>query len=496
MLEERDRLIAFAIQQRKKNEELFRQEEEIQNRVEILQQHEALLAKQSFEYPLADVRAYEILEHENAALKKQVLLLIEAEKKRDALMVDIKEYETLKHENAALNTQIRLLIKARKRTEEKSRDTLIPVNEALIPVNETLDAAIERNRELSETSAILTRKCSALESVAKELNHKIGRLEKQRETLKQEIQDQDDHQEILVTKNIDLSNKVAFYQNQVEQLNVESATLRSQCQQFANYLTNSAFAINDLDLVLALSSHVVEQFDPPTKIVTIGEGPYDEYEFNDYLRRLSIQPYKGDSAWIIVGREGWTEEQIDELIEHSDLDEIRVFSQELFVAGILTTHDPFSLPIEMLKKFAEGHPALEYLMDSGFEWPEINPEEDYGDPSFHMGFAGGVDESPLTAIGYHVGVTRGLDEKDRRKLLEMAFKQKIPAVGDEAYMKEWGRPNHSKRLWRIAHHIKREAEKRKSIFSMRHACRHWKSDSEWLKNQFYTNRMRFQWPDV
>jgi hypothetical protein len=89
-----------------------------------------------------------------------------------------------------------------------------------------------------------------------------------------------------------------------------------------------------------------------------------------------------------------------------------------------------------------------------------------------------------------------LDEKDRRKLLEMAFKQKIPAVGDEAYMKEWGRPNHSKRLWRIAHHIKREAEKRKSIFSMRHACRHWKSDSEWLKNQFYTNRMRFQWPDV
>jgi hypothetical protein len=487
--DDRHRLITFANEQRKINEELFKQEEEIHRRIEILQQNEALLPKETRDQAIPMIKEYEMLKYENAALKKQVGMLIEAENKRQENQVDLKEYESLKYENAALNTQVRLLIEARNRREVISK-------EAHFPVDEVLDAEKEKNRTLIENSEILRRKALALEDVTKELNRKITRLEKQRENLNQQILDQDDQQEILRAQNQELSTKAILAQKQLNELKNENLRLSVQCQKLAENQTYSAFAINDLELVHALSSHVVEEFSPPSKIVTIGQGPYDEGEFDDYLRQLSIEPYEHGYPWIIVGRQGWTEEQIDELIEDSDLDEVWVFSQELFVAGILTTHDPFSLPVEMLMKFAEGHPALEYLMESGFEWPEINLEEDYGEPAYLLGFAGGVDESPLACLGYHVGMSSKLDVKMRRKLLEMAFKEQIPSVGDEDYMAEWGRPNHSKRLWRIAHHIKREASKRKSINSMRYACMHWKSDSEWLKKQFYTNRMRFKWPDV
>ena len=455
MREERDRIIAFVLQQTPKREEHLRREEEINQREEHLQQNEAALAELIKEARIPEVTEFENLKYENLALKKQVGFLIESQ-----------------------------------------NDAIAMLRSTIDSLQQDLESEKNRKREWEEKSAALSAKNAKLVMLTEALREKIKRLEDQYQNAKEQELAAVNNNNLLALQNQDLSKKIISTENKTLRLLAEKKQLQAEYQKLIDDDSNSAFVIKDLDLVHALSSHVVEQFAPPTKVVTLGDGPYDEYEFDDYLRHLSIEPYTGDCAWIILGREGWSEEQIDELIENSDLDEVRVFSQELFVAGILTTHDPFSLPIEMLKKFAEGHPALEYLMESGFEWPEINFEEDYGDPSFHMGFAGGVDESPLTAIGYHVGVTRGLDEKDRRKLLEMAFKQKIPAVGDEAYMKEWGRPNHSKRLWRIAHHIKREAEKRKTIDSMRHACRHWKSDSEWLKNQFYTNRMRFQWPDV
>ncbi len=379
--------------------------------------------------------------------------------------------------------------------QERSAENINFPNQ-LDTLQKNLEAERSEKKIWQERFSELSRNSSALEDLIRTLNSKIERLEQECAKVQNEKSEVENQNQALTIQNQELSRKNFVAENSTAQLRVENYKLESRYHALINKGTKSAFAIKDMQLVHALSSHVVEQFSTPFEVVRIGEGPYNEGEFDDYLRKVSVIAYERGYPWIIVGREGWTKEQIDELIENSDSDEVRVFSQELFVAGILTTHDPFSLPVEILMKFAEGHPALEYLIDSGFEWPEINLEEDYGEPSFHMGCVGGVEESPLTAIGYRVGVTRGLAEKDRRKLLAMAYTEKIPPVGDDAYMKEWGHPNHSKRLWRIAHHIKREAEKRKSIDSMRHACRDWKSDSEWLKKQFYTKRMRFKWPDV
>ena len=165
------------------------------------------------------------------------------------------------------------------------------------------------------------------------------------------------------------------------------------------------------------------------------------------------------------------------------------------MTGILTTHDPFSLPIEILMKFAEGHPALEYLISQGFEWPEIILEEDYGIPVYLRGSNERVEESPLFRMGYQVGITNGQEPSVRHALLRDAYHGDIPYVEDDDYMEEWGNPRKSKRLWRIAHHISWLIRSRLNIPSMCYAVKDWHDDLAWLQEQFYTKRMRFKWPN-
>jgi hypothetical protein len=154
-----------------------------------------------------------------------------------------------------------------------------------------------------------------------------------------------------------------------------------------------------------------------------------------------------------------------------------------------------SLPLEILMRFSEGHPALEYLIEAGFEWPVIMDEEDFGEPIYLRGSYERVEESPLFRMGYQVGVTNGLSKPRRKSLLNSAYEGAIPDVEDDDYMEEWGRPRQSKRLWRIAHHIAWLIRSRKSISSMRYAVRDWQDDLDWLQEEFYTNRMRFTWPN-
>jgi hypothetical protein len=506
----RDAVMAFVAKGDKLKAELKRERDEITRERESFAREKECFVSEKEDF----AREVDALEEILRESKRPEQEFEELRKKYDDLCQEMERYRE-EQSVEANKAQVEIeSLREKLEDEKKLRQRSVEIaNSAIEETSELTKAKDKLSKEIASLEASYARECNQHELTKDEyetakkfhqivlnehrdLLQKNERLLIQYENSEKEKLAIKNQNQLLTIQNQELSRKTFIAENKAARLQVEKDELVSRYQALIDEGTESAFAINDLELVQALSSHVVEQFSPPSKIVTIGEGPYDEGEFDDYLRQLSIEPYANGYPWIIVGREGWTEEQIDEFIENSDLDEVRVFSQELFVAGILTTHDPFSLPVEMLMKFAEGHPVLEYLMESGFEWPEINLEEDYGEPAYLLGFAGGVDESPLACLGYHVGMSSKLDVKMRRKLLEMAFKEQIPSVGDEDYMAEWGRPNHSKRLWRIAHHIKREASKRKSINSMRYACMHWKSDSEWLKKQFYTNRMRFKWPDV
>jgi hypothetical protein len=253
----------------------------------------------------------------------------------------------------------------------------------------------------------------------------------------------------------------------------------------------------DLEVIHCLSENVTEIFQPPSNIVTLGHGPFVEYDFDAYLVDLKITPRYDGYPWIIVGREGWTENKLIELIEDEDLDEVVVFSQELFVAGIISSHNPFSFPEEILMKFARGHPALEFLIERGFEWPEIFLEE-LNEPTYLRGPRGAyehVEESPLYRMGYRVGVTRGLPFRTRKDILSNTYHNEIPWVGDNDYMEEWGHPGKIKRLWRMAHHIAWLARSRQNNPTMQHAVNYWVEDLDWLKQEFGHGNGKFAWPN-
>lgn len=256
------------------------------------------------------------------------------------------------------------------------------------------------------------------------------------------------------------------------------------------------FAINSMAVLGWLSSAVLDAFQPPEEVVSIGSGPFPEDDFDDYLKTLDITPCTSGCNWVIVGRAGWTPQQLEELIEEAAPGELRVFSQELFIAGQLSTHDPFSADPDLLMEFAKGHPALEYLMGSGFEWPILEELEELGVPQYVRGSYNGVDESPIYRMGYVVGITNGLSLHERQKLLTKAFERAIPQVGDGDYMAEWGMPNTRDRLWRIAHHLAWLVRSRRKNPVMEYAVDDWATDLDWLESTFYKSWMKFSWPNV
>lgn len=346
-------------------------------------------------------------------------------------------------------------------------------NEKLSRNFNTLSARYAQERELLETEQ---NTASTLRMEKTDLSNKNRKLLQEKNTLLGQLTDSDKKVTSLSNTNVKLKDEIKRFKERISQ------------QQPAS------FSLTDIDLLGALSEEVSELFLPPTEIVTLGSGSLDEDDFDDYLKSLGITPCAHSCSWIIVGREDWTEEQLNELLDDADLDEIRVFSQEMFIAGILTTRDPFSLPLDILMKFADGHPALEYLMNSGFEWPVIILEEDYGEPVYLRGSYERVEQSPLFRMGYQVGITHGQPRSTRRSLLNNAFKGEIPDVEDDDYMEEWGNPRQSKRLWRIAHHIAWLIRSRQTIPSMGYAVKDWQDDLNWMEKQFYTKRMRFKWP--
>jgi hypothetical protein len=474
--EERDRLILFINQQRPKEVDYRKRENDLKDRIAQVEEFEKKLR-----------------ERENrVAIDEAALTDLMGEAQRPEL-----EIEQLRLENQELSKRLDELVGENRRASTESRSSLeslrLTLASEIAKRKETeSEAAAEHNKLISLTEEYITL-CEELASLHARYARECKLLKSMRDevtSLKQEKLDLSQRSEILLAQILNKDKKIVSLARSNSKLKVEVQHLSVQISN----LQPASFSISDIDLVHALSEEVSELFWPPPEIVSLGLGPIDKDDFERYLDSLGITPYTNGCPWIIVGREGWTENELNDLLDKANFDEVRVFSQELFIAGILSTHDPFSLPTEILMKFAEGHPALEYLINSGFEWPEVILEVDYGEPVYLRGSGEPVEQSPLCRMGYHVGSTKGESRSIRRSLLEEAYLGDLPEVEDADYMEEWGRPHQSKRLWRIAHHIARLIRWRKNLPSMSDAVEDWQDDLDWMEEQFYTKRMRFTWP--
>jgi hypothetical protein len=198
---------------------------------------------------------------------------------------------------------------------------------------------------------------------------------------------------------------------------------------------------------------------------------------------------------LVTGRDGWYEEEIHEHLDAQAGGDIYVLSQEMFLTMLATGDNPLlSAGTRTLMEWAHGHPALQFLIKSGFKWPEVAATVRSALRQFE-----GKGESPIHKMGYSVGRSGGHSD-ERRRILKKAFNGSLPAFGksssDRAYLALWGAPGTASRLRRMARHLWQQRNMREGRKSYEEAVRDWGSDLAWLKKNFYKPAMSFKWPSI
>lgn len=164
----------------------------------------------------------------------------------------------------------------------------------------------------------------------------------------------------------------------------------------------------------------------------------------------------------------------------------------MFITYMSSGKDPFS-DMDILRHFEHGHPVLEYISELGFDWPstyittcyesEIDNEKDW------------TKVGVLRYFGYKTG-SYGLSAKERRKILNKVYYVNIPLNNfSKEYVKEWGEPDSSTRLRKMANALSSfcKNQKRKNN---RLSASHFEADLKWLKKNYYKPPFRFKWPSA
>lgn len=234
----------------------------------------------------------------------------------------------------------------------------------------------------------------------------------------------------------------------------------------------------------------------------VGDGPWGEDQLGLLMEQRGFSLWKlpdQDVRHVVLGRNNWDAEQLEEQIAFVGDIELRIYSQEMWFAKLVTGRDPFdSCDQDLLMAFAKGHDALQYLIARDNPWPELTSQDlVIGDGVFTEGTEFGAT-SPLHNFGYQVGVSSGLSERERRAILASFLEARSLSFDDQStedYRSQWGRPRSVQRLFRVALHIRwLIGWQGKSPFRAQ-ANEEWTADLRWLKKNFYKpSSHKFKWP--
>ncbi|MFQ5731486.1 MAG: hypothetical protein ACE5KM_05990 [Planctomycetaceae bacterium] len=231
--------------------------------------------------------------------------------------------------------------------------------------------------------------------------------------------------------------------------------------------------------------------------VCVGDGPFAADELSKFLQDRGL-PVLDQQEWpgvVVLGRNGYTEEEVDEIIDRREGMSLRIYSQEMLLASVAADKDAFGR-FDVPHAFCAGHPGLEFVSQGWRGWVQarVLPDRQSTPKTFDGKFE--VDKSPLAVMGYRVGQS-GAENSERRRVLTQAFKESLPFVGPSDYMAQWGEPETPHRLRKIAENI---AAYRDNAMNQQKdntlAIEHWEADLSWLKKTFYHGHMRFHWPDT
>lgn len=228
----------------------------------------------------------------------------------------------------------------------------------------------------------------------------------------------------------------------------------------------------------------------------IGSDPFQRVQLSDLLSRLNVNvgDSSADTEVLVVGRGNWSETQLKELLDLRVGKSLRVYSQEMLFAWMISGCDPFqSNDAELIRELAGVHLTLthlEYVL--GFEWPStfVSPSKPGADGSFDA-----LENGYLKHEGYRVG-KHGMPRDRRHGILSHCYLYGVvPNSFPDWYIEQWGRPGSSHRLQKIAeslaafcrNHMRRPNPSRDAI-------EHWEDDLAWLRETYYQGKYQFVWP--
>lgn len=244
----------------------------------------------------------------------------------------------------------------------------------------------------------------------------------------------------------------------------------------------------------------VEQAWIPSDLGTMGSGPWDEAEFDDFLAERGIQRYEvphDELNGLVLGANEWSENDISKQIYGRTPKSLRVYTQELFVFGLIVGCDPYDLlDQDVINQIGMAHPAIQFILEQEFSWPWADSEDDEDDDEtdWDVDTTDWSNESTLRRLGYSVRAG-GNTERGRRAILQKAFEAHyLPGVETAEQVKAWGASKSARRLHAMSNFItwlvnfqgteKPEARKK------------WLADLKWLKTSYYAKTMSFKWPQA
>jgi hypothetical protein len=247
-------------------------------------------------------------------------------------------------------------------------------------------------------------------------------------------------------------------------------------------------------------ANAAEPFELPVKL--LGSGPFDQQDLTAFLKKCRVALCKRNAPInvLILGREGWRQEAVDDIVEEAEGSVLRVYSQEMLISVLAGHPDPFTTwPLRErlwdLYAFRDGHPGLQYVSNGWSGWVNGVGRSSAGSSGGGTNDFNQVEQSPLSLLGYRAGVS-GLDDASRRRVLQSAFQGPLPFVESAGYMESWGEPSTADRLRRIATHLSHTIDAHRNLANHQVAVNDWVSDLAWLRETFYRGIYTFYWPQV
>lgn len=160
--------------------------------------------------------------------------------------------------------------------------------------------------------------------------------------------------------------------------------------------------------------------------------------------------------------------------------------EEYLLPGV----DPFTVIRNVVEHGADRAVAMQR---ESFRWPSTAAPVGSG----YLNDASWPEIGLLRHLGYHVGKA-GKSRMERRRILDLTYRNTVPRVESAKHMQEWGKPQSGVRLKKMADCIAafvRNAKRRNGV-AMSTAVADWEADLGYLKQAYYVGRYDFPWPDT